>query len=481
MTTKPEFTEHDILTACALRFDGYKYAEENGAVLSYYCQRLDEIGIDGLTDLERMAAFFAHQRYLCKWGGEALAKEGPTWKSFRELFLRVVECEVPKPYRFADNYYSRWREGYLPRIQECIAKVRDTHEATIYMDRDVSVIESKPYKSYTTIKALVMDFVHRHEGEVDYKKLTDEVLHYFPTSKWKATHWNYWRYQILHGKISKDFSDSEITNIKKDMQKSPKPIVAAAKAPIYPNLIEEEQKNIALALARVSHHVHPKIVERIRVLNSEYRDSGRLAEILPEGLNLDAWLYKGSAAVFPGVRRFVGKVKKKELLRFVPKKGAVIDDNRFPRNLWAFLTVGEPYNGPNWKSSGLSEFELAHIFAHKPKQRGLEEQVFKSFDKTASPFGLFTCAGNVVLIPKGFAKPTDGLAAVRVAFFKRYIDLYLEGNLPGLRDLDEEAVPEWYDELEWNEPILPPDWEENVKNLIEFRHEKLAKLFSAHK
>jgi len=85
----------------------------------------------------------------------------------------------------------------------------------------------------------------------------------------------------------------------------------------------------------------------------------------------------------------------------------------------------------------------------------------------------------VVLIPKGFAKPTDGLAAVRVAFFRRYIELYGETSLPGLRNLDDEAVPKWYGELEWNEPILPPDWEEHLEKLFAYRLERLSKLLDS--
>lgn len=200
---------------------------------------------------------------------------------------------------------------------------------------------------------------------------------------------------------------------------------------------------------------------------------------MPECIECGAWLYPGSACVFPGVRRFVGRVKKKQLLKYVPKEGCTIDDNRSPRNLWTFLAIGEHYTGPNWKRSGLSNFELAHIFSHKHGKQELEWEVFKEHDKELKPYGLFTCASNVVLIPKGFAKPTDGLPAVRVAFFKRHIELYGEDCLPGLRGLDPEAIPGWYDDLDWNEPVLPPGWEENVEKLMAFRRARLAKLFSA--
>lgn len=324
----------------------------------------------------------------------------------------------------------------------------------------------------------MLDFVRRHEGKVDYADLTREVLHHFPQSKWKRTHWSYWRYQILHSALAARFTPETLANLKAGVQKAPTIVSPARPEPLWPNLIEQEQFNIASALARVTHHMHPKVVARIRDINAEEAERERLEDILPACVERDAWLYHGSACVFPGVRRFVGRVKKKQLLRYVPKEGCIIDDNRFPRNLWTFLSAGEHYTGSNWKSAGLAAFELAHIFAHKHKQQELEWEVFKEHDKTKKPYGLFTCASNVVLIPKGFAKPTDGLPAVRVAFFKRHVELYGEACLPGLKGLDPEAVPGWYGELAWNEPILPPGWEGNVKKLMAYRYARLKRLFS---
>ena len=68
--------------------------------------------------------------------------------------------------------------------------------------------ESAPYR---TIKALVLDFVHRHEGRVDYDSLTAEVRKYFPDSKWKATHWAWYRHQMLRGRLKNLLSDAERT------------------------------------------------------------------------------------------------------------------------------------------------------------------------------------------------------------------------------------------------------------------------------
>jgi hypothetical protein len=471
-----QFSEDDILIAFALRMNGYKYADSKNLEISHFYEKLEKQGMEDLTTIEKMVALFAMQRYLYKWGGEYQVRQSRIWQQFRELFLNVADCEVPEPYR-DDQLYARWRDEFVPRLQECIRMVREIHETTEYLNHNASVFEEMPFKFHPSIKAVVLDFVNRHEGKVDYADLTKEVLHHFPESKWKPTHWSYWRYQILHSALAAQFTPETLANLKAGVQKAPSIIPPGLPKPIWPNLIEQEQHNIAKALARVTHHMHPKVVARIREINADHEERARLEAILPECIEREAWLYPGSACVFPGVRRFVGRVKKKQLLKYVPKEGCIIDDNRFPRNLWTFLAIGEHYTGPNWKNSGLSAFELAHIFSHKHEKQELEWEVFKEHEKKLKPYGLFTCASNTVLIPKGFAKPTDGLPAVRVAFFKRHIDLYGEESLRGLRSLDPDAIPGWYGDLEWNEPILPPGWEENVEKLTAFRFERLTKLF----
>ncbi|MCK4284292.1 MAG: hypothetical protein KAX44_08245, partial [Candidatus Brocadiae bacterium] len=60
---------------------------------------------------------------------------------------------------------------------------------------------------YRTIKSLVFDHIRRKQGRVSYEELTSEVLRHFPNSKWKKTHWAYYRWQIVHGRYEKEFSD----------------------------------------------------------------------------------------------------------------------------------------------------------------------------------------------------------------------------------------------------------------------------------
>ncbi len=62
---------------------------------------------------------------------------------------------------------------------------------------------------YRTIKQLVVDFVHRCDGRVDYEALTAEVRKHFPTSKWQKTHWAWYRSQITRGRFKGLFSEDE--------------------------------------------------------------------------------------------------------------------------------------------------------------------------------------------------------------------------------------------------------------------------------
>lgn len=247
--------------------------------------------------------------------------------------------------------------------------------------------------------------------------------------------------------------------------------------PVFPiHLGEQEEFGIALTLAKVCHFVHPQIVQAIQYANES--DADRLAEIIPEEVDQTAWLYPGSACVFPGVRRFVGRMNPKEKRKYVLSQKAIIDDNEFPRHLWAFLAGGTAYSGPSWITTSLNGFELAHVYAHKTNERRVEQDAFANVDATVSPDGLFTCASNVVLVPKGLAKPTDHLQSVKKAFFKRYVALYSENMLPGLSDLNETAIPSWYGQLEWSEPILPDGWKQNIEKLRDYRFRRLSGLFA---
>ena len=68
---------------------------------------------------------------------------------------------------------------------------------------------------YRSIKELVFDLIHRTSGIIDYKTITEEVKKHFPKSKWKKTHWYWYRSQITseRGRYRKLFSSEEQRNL----------------------------------------------------------------------------------------------------------------------------------------------------------------------------------------------------------------------------------------------------------------------------
>ncbi|MCB1216879.1 hypothetical protein KDL44_05775 [bacterium] len=240
------------------------------------------------------------------------------------------------------------------------------------------------------------------------------------------------------------------------------------------NKIREHEFGICKIISALAYHIHPRIAEQIRKRNLEER--AYFAELFGDMVDLDSYLFTGSVCVFPGVKRYVsGKGKRRA---YNPEYRAIIDDNTFPRHVWCFLEYGNSYNGPNWKATGLGQFELAHVFSHKSSELELESRFFNDFNADLIPDGDFTCACNVVLLPKGTVRPTDNSDNIKAAFYQRYIDLYGEESLNGRAGFRSELVPGWYSELSWNEPMLPDGWQEHIERLLKYRTKRISHLIS---
>jgi hypothetical protein len=92
-------------------------------------------------------------------------------------------------------------------------------------------------QQYRTIKSLVIDFVHRSGGKVDYDALTAEVKRHFPASRWQKTHWAWYRCQIVRGRFKALFSEAERTALS---QGKPSPVVI-----VPPALVPEKGDRVA--------------------------------------------------------------------------------------------------------------------------------------------------------------------------------------------------------------------------------------------
>ena len=107
-----------------------------------------------------------------------------------------------------------------------------------------------------------------------------------------------------------------------------------------------------------------------------------------------------------------------------------------------------------------------------------EQEFFESIQPDLHPYSDFTCAGNVVLLPKGMVRPTDNSTAIKAAFYRRYIELYGEEPLIGRSGFKESRLPIWYGQLKWNEPLLPADWRENTDRLLDYRTRRITHILS---
>lgn len=241
---------------------------------------------------------------------------------------------------------------------------------------------------------------------------------------------------------------------------------------MYNDYTYRVEKELAMMLASVSHHLHPEIVSYIKNKNLEFKSE--FESYSHPKLNIEDFLFDGSDCLFPGLRRPVNKEKttKKWKNNINEIDGTIFNDNTYPRHVWSFLTLNKSYSSTTWKESGLNAFELAHIFGHKIDETDLEKRVFDKFNINRNPYSLFTSASNVVLIPKGLTKPTDKLESIKLCYYRRHIELYGENfyNMSGFKN---EMVPEWYNEIIWLDPILPKEWKLKIENLLDYRSKHL--------
>src|SRR5687768_9792304 len=110
---------NDVLTACALRFDGHAYASATGFDKNAAMQRYFDTGEWPEAVEERLALFYLLQRALHKWELFSEPPQGPYRRAFRSLFFEVCETDVPADHRVA-GYADQWDEFYAKRLAECV-------------------------------------------------------------------------------------------------------------------------------------------------------------------------------------------------------------------------------------------------------------------------------------------------------------------------------------------------------------------------
>ena len=134
--------EENMLFACALRFDGYRYQSEAGQDLSAMLTALLEKDEMPEGDEQRLAVFFYLQRGLGKWGLERATADSRYWGAFRRLYLSIHDRPIPETY--GEPYFMKaWAENYGDRAEAWAAVVGRIHAATVYVDDTAGFSESR--------------------------------------------------------------------------------------------------------------------------------------------------------------------------------------------------------------------------------------------------------------------------------------------------------------------------------------------------
>ena len=246
--------------------------------------------------------------------------------------------------------------------------------------------------------------------------------------------------------------------------------------PVWPQPNDEDLLEFARAMAPFVRFLDPGIVYAVvednRRMGADW--SARL-----EAFDIDPaiYLWEGSPCAFPGVRRYAGSTeiavfRQRATANEVPSQCLALDDNDYPKHLWAFIFTGKLF-----RKRGPDGYQLAHLFDHKEYgNRWCDELDLPDAKASVLPYGLFTSAANSVYVPGAFLRPTDFSPRLRSLVQRRALQLY--GNIcrivpPPLvvKSCEDET---WaLDNFLWSEPVGGMD---NVRDFLEFRRVRMIEL-----
>ena len=179
---------------------------------------------------------------------------------------------------------------------------------------------------------------------------------------------------------------------------------------------DDDMHALAHVLVRHARFLTPEVVAAVVEDNArranEWKTLLTAAEVDPY-----IYLWDGSPCAFPGIRRHVGgKAREK-----TPAPHCLaLDDNDYPKHVWAFVFAGKRF-----RKRGPNEYELAHLADHKEaNNRWGEEFGREGSGRSPRPFGLFTSVANTIFVPASFLRPTDSSPKLRALLLRRAYRLY---------------------------------------------------------
>lgn len=249
---------------------------------------------------------------------------------------------------------------------------------------------------------------------------------------------------------------------------------AASGWPDWSSPSETDMLPLARTLARYVRFLRPEIVEAVTKDNARHADEWR-ALLGERGIDPDIYLWDGSPCAFPGVRRYAGsdeiaRFRKRATASAPPPHCLALDDNDYPKHLWAFV-----FTGKYFRKRGPTGYQLAHLADHKEhNNRRLEEFGVEGSESPPLPFGLFASPANAAFVPAAFLRPTDFAPRVRALLLRRAYRLYGGVCRIAPPPLVEKPLAEgvWDpDDFEWAPPVGTT---EHLPAFLEFRRERMA-------
>lgn len=249
---------------------------------------------------------------------------------------------------------------------------------------------------------------------------------------------------------------------------------AASGWPDWSSPSETDMLPLARTLARYVRFLRPEIVEAVTKDNARHADEWR-ALLGERSVDPDIYLWDGSPCAFPGVRRYAGsdeiaRFRKRATASAPPPHCLALDDNDYPKHVWAFV-----FTGKYFRKRGPTGYQLAHLADHKEhNNRRLEEFAAEGSESPPLPFGLFASPANAAFVPAAFLRPTDFAPRVRALLLRRAYRLYGGVCRIAPPPLVEKPLAEgvWDpDDFEWAPPVGTM---EHMPAFLEFRRGRMA-------
>ena len=240
---------------------------------------------------------------------------------------------------------------------------------------------------------------------------------------------------------------------------------------------EEALRGLAQALAPLVRFLKPEIIAAI-VEDTQRHAKEWSVRFRERGVDPAIYFWDGSPCAFPGVRRHAGS---KEIAAFrrqsaqdvLPPHCLAIDDNDYPKHVWAFIFTGKPF-----RKKGPVGYQLGHLLDHKEHGNRWRDELNLVGGYAGPPllFGLFTSAANAAFFPSAFLRPTDFSFHLRSLVQRRAQQLYGEvcRVLPPGLEVKPCHDPEWdLEGFHWSPPVGQAT---NVPVFLDYRRHRIDEL-----